>query len=362
MNLIQSFILVFIFSALVSAVITKITIIFFHHFGWLEDPQKKQAKTNNATALYPVPRGGGIPIFFSVFLAILFFTTPTFRLQTVLFASFLCLLVGLADDLKDISPTFRFFSNLLVATIVVSSGIGIAYVSHPILPGQIIDLSHPQLTLNIFGITKTVWLLSDLLAIFWIGWCMNIVGWATGIEGQLPGFASISAIFIGILAFRFANDPQQVQVIILSAAVAGAYTGFLPFNFYPQKIMPGYSGKSLAGLLLAVLAIFSGAKVATVILLLAIPMLDASFILIRRISRGRSLFKSDGYHFHHRLLQAGWGRRRISIFYWFLSFLAGCLSLTLNSQQKFYVFLGSSIIFLGSLIWLTQYNDSRSSQ
>lgn len=362
MNLISSFVIVFGFTAIISAIISKLTILIFNHFGWVEDPKLKQAKTNNATALYPVPRGGGIPIFFSVLLAVIFFTTPTFRLQIVLFASLICLLVGLADDLKDISPTFRLFSNLLIAAIIVSSGIGIAYVSNPILPGQIINLSHPQLTLSIFGVVKTIWILSDLLAIFWIAWCMNIVGWATGVEGQLPGFASISAIFIGILGFRFSNDPQQVQVIILSAAVAGAYAGFLPFNFYPQKIMPGYSGKSLAGLLLSVLAIFSGAKVATVILLLAIPMLDAGFVLLRRLSRGRSPFKSDGYHFHHRLLQAGWGRRRISVFYWFLSFLAGSLSLTLNSQQKFYVFLGSTVIFLGSLTWLAQHNDSKSSQ
>jgi len=123
--------------------------------------------------------------------------------------------------------------------------------------------------------------------------------------------------------------------------------GFLPFNFYPQKIMPGYSGKSLAGLFLAILSILSGAKLATVIFLLGLPMLDAIFVIIYRLWHHHSPFKSDSNHLHHQLLKLGWGRRRISFFYWFLSLALGFLSLILNSEQKFYVFIGLGIVFFG---------------
>ena len=176
---------------------------------------------------------------------------------------------------------------------------------------------------------------------------MNFVGCSSGVFGQLPGFISISAIFIGILGLKFQNDVTQWPVIILAFTVAGAYLGFLPFNFYPQKIMPGYSGKSLAGLFLAILSILSGAKLATVIFLLGLPMLDAIFVIIYRLWHHRSPIKSDSNHLHHQLLKLGWGRRRISLFYWFLSLVLGFLSLILNSQQKFYVFIGLAIIFFG---------------
>ena len=159
---------------------------------------------------------------------------------------------------------------------VVSAGIGIAYISNPF--GGIINLSQPQIHFNLFG-PHSIWVIADLLAIFWIMWCMNFVGWAAGVEGQLPGFVTIAAIFIGILGLRYSTDTTQWPVIILAFIVAGAYLGFLPWNFYPQKIMPGYSGKSMAGLLLAILSILSGAKLATLIFLLGIPMLDAIFVL-----------------------------------------------------------------------------------
>jgi len=233
---------------------------------------------------------------------------------------------------------------LLTALIVVASGIGIAYISNPL--GGIIDLSQPQLHFSLLG-NHSIWILADLLAVFWIIWCMNFVGWASGVEGQLPGFVSISAIFIGILGMKYSSDLTQWPVIILAFTVAGAYSGFLPYNFYPQKIMPGYSGKSLAGLLLAVLSILSGAKLATLIFLLGLPMLDAIFVLIYRLIHHKSPFVSDNNHLHHQLLKLGWGRRRISVFYWSLSLILGFLSLLLNSQQKFYVFIGLAILFFG---------------
>lgn len=331
-------------SILISYLLTPLVIKFFRSQNWLEDPRLKQAKTGNATATSVVPRGGGLPIFISLFVTSLIFLPLDKHLLGILLAAFFALIVGLLDDIKDISPRFRLFTNFLTACIVVSSGIGIAYISNPF--GGVINLSEPQIHFSLFG-SHSIWVFADLLAIFWIVWCMNFVGWASGVEGQLPGFVGISAIFIGILGFRYSTDIAQWPVIILSFIVAGAYLGFLPHNFYPQKIMPGYSGKSLAGLLLAVLSILSGAKVATLIFLLGVPLLDALYVLLWRLLHKKSPFVSDNNHLHHQLLKRGWGRRRISVFYWSLSLLLGILSLFLNSQQKLYVFVGIAIIFFG---------------
>lgn len=347
------FISVIILSSFISAIITPLVRNLFCRFGWIEIPKHKQFKTHNATALTAVPRGGGLPVFVSVLLTSLMFLPTDRHLLAILISGLLSLIIGLVDDVCDISPKFRLVANLFSALIIVASGIGIAYLNHPF--GGIIDLSWPRLYFDLFG-SRSIWLLSDLIAILWIVWCMNTVGWSAGIEGQLPGFVSISAFFIGLLGMKYSADITQWPVIILAGAISGAYLGFLPYNFFPQSIMPGYSGKSLAGLFLSVLAILSGAKLATVVFLLGIPMLDDIFVLAIRIFRYHSFFSPNDIHLHHYLLKIGWSRRRIAISYWIFSLISGIIALQLNSQQKFYTFIGIAIIFFVFLIRRSQHN------
>lgn len=334
-------------SFIFSFVATPFVIKYFTHHHWIELPQVKQKKTNNATATAAVPRGGGIPVFLGIILTSLILIPLDKHLRGILLAAFLTLVIGVWDDIKDISPKIRIFTNILAALIIVASGIGIAYISNPF--GHTIDLSFLSVNFQFFG-SHSIWIISDLLALIWIVWCMNIVGWSSGVEGQLPGFVSISAFFIGILGLKFSSDITQWPVIILSGAIAGSFLGFLPFNFYPQKIMPGYSGKSLAGLLLAVLGILSGAKLATLVLLLGIPMVDAIYVLAKRIIAGRSPLSGGPDHLHHQLLKLGWSRPQISLFYFFCSLVVGIISLFLNSQQKFYAFIGIAFLFFSFVL------------
>ncbi|MBU1088656.1 undecaprenyl/decaprenyl-phosphate alpha-N-acetylglucosaminyl 1-phosphate transferase [Patescibacteria group bacterium] len=351
-----NFLLSIIVSFFISFIITPLVKNFFIKKAWVEDIVAKQKKTHNVTSLVPIPRGGGIPIFIAVALTTLFFLTIDKHLVGILLAAFFALVIGLWDDIKDISPRFRLLTNIITALIVIFSGIGISFLSNPF--GGIIDLSHFQINFTFFG-SHSIWIFSDLLALVWIVSCMNIVGWSAGIEGQLPGFVSISAIFISVLALKHSADITQWPVIILAGAITGAYLGFLPFNFFPQKIQPGYSGKSLAGFFLAILAILSGAKLATVIFLLGVPILDAVFTIIRRILNKKSLLLSDGQHLHHQLLKLGWSRKKIAITYWFFSLLLGSITLFLNSRQKFYVFIGLSLIFFFFLTQIYQHTSPK---
>lgn len=337
------FILIILISGIISVSLTPLIRNFFIKKGWVEDPIEKNKKSQNATAIASVPRGGGIPIFISILITSLIFLPLDKHVLGIFIAALFNLIIGVWDDLKDISPKFRLLTNVFSAILVVASGIGIAFISNPI-SGGVIDLSFLKFNFNFFG-PHSVWIISDLLAIIWIVWCMNIVGWATGVDGQLPGFTAISAFFMGVLAFKYATDITQWPVIILAGSVCGAFLGFLPFNFFPQSIMPGYSGKSLAGFFLAVLAILSGAKLATLVFLLGIPMLDAIYTIIRRLVQHRPIYIGDGQHLHHQLLKLGWSRRLISVFYWFFSLSLGLLSLFLNSTQKFYTFIGLALVF-----------------
>lgn len=297
-----------------------------------------------------VPRGGGIPIFLSILISSLMFLPMNQIVIGILISSFLLIIIGVIDDYLDSSPYIRFVGNIFISALVVSFGIGIPYISNPF--GGVIRLDQLILTINLLG-THNIIVLGNILAVIWLTWTTNMVNWSKGVDGQLPGFVAIACIFLGLLSQRFtAFDISTQTVGLLSFIVAGAYLGFLPYNFYPQKIMPGYGGGALAGFLLGILSILSFGKIGTAVLVLSVPTLDAIHTIIRRVIKKKSPFKADWGHFHHRLLEIGWGRRRISVFYWIVAFILGIASMFLGGIEKFVAFItvGAVLIFFILLI------------
>ncbi|KKQ02120.1 MAG: UDP-N-acetylmuramyl pentapeptide phosphotransferase/UDP-N-acetylglucosamine-1-phosphate transferase [Candidatus Roizmanbacteria bacterium GW2011_GWA2_36_23] len=333
---------VLIVTSLISLALTIPTIIFAKKIGLVTDKKKRfhPAHTHNGI----VPRGGGIPIFLSLLTSSLIFLLINHIVIGILIAGFLLVIIGLIDDYGDVSPYARFIANLFVSALVIAFGLGIPYISNPL--GEVIRLDQWQINFNFFG-SHSIWVIADLLAIIWLSWTMNMVNWSKGVDGQLPGFVAIAGIFLGLLSNRFtAHDISAQNVTTLSFIVAGSYLGFLPFNFYPQKIMPGYGGGALAGFLLGILSILSFGKVGTAILILSIPMIDAIYTIIRRLIKKRSPFKADWGHFHHRLLEIGWGKRRIAVFYWIITLILGISSLFLKGIEKLLAFISIAIMLL----------------
>ena len=332
-----------LFSALGLSFITSLTttplvIWFFKKNNWLEDPN--QENRPNVTHTKPIPRGGGISCFLAIFVTSLILLSPDPHLKAILIAAMLTLIVGLFDDLHNLSPYLRLITNALAAIIIIQAGIKINFVTNPF--GGIINLDFYWGPINVASLASLIWIL----------WLMNVVGWSAGIAGQLPGFIAITSLIIGLLSLRFIQDITQWPVTVLAGGVAGAYLGFLPFNFHPQKIMPGYSGKSLAGLFIAVLAILSGAKLATVILTLGLPMIDGIWAIIRRLSKGKMPIWGDAQHLHHLLLKAGVPQPLISVIYWIFSAGLGAIVLQLNSRQKIWAFLMVGVIFIFLILML----------
>ena len=322
----------FFFSALIALFITPIVIKIYKKNNWLDYPEKqKHVKTTHNKA---VPRGGGLAIFFTVLIAACLFLNIDKYLIGIIISALILTIVGFLDDIYNLHPGIRLFAGIVAALIVVGSGIGVAYVTNPIGLG-IIELNNWQISLNILGQTKTIWVLADIFALFFIIWNMNIINWSKGVDGQLPGFASIALIFIGILSYNFIDDPTQFNTANLSFIVAGAYAGLLYWNWYPQKIMPGYGAGSLAGFFLSVLSILSGAKLATALMVMAVPTADGIFTITRRILAGKSPVWGDRGHLHHKLMDNyGWSKQQIALFYSGASLLLGILSLFLNTPGK----------------------------
>jgi UDP-GlcNAc:undecaprenyl-phosphate GlcNAc-1-phosphate transferase len=348
------FIRLFLFPSFVSFFIcftlTPVVIKFAATLGILDNPKVRShpAKLHSA----PVPRGGGISLYVAILVASLLFIPVDQRLVGILLGGAVIVFVGFLDDRRDINPYGRLVSQLFAAALVVLSGIGIAFISSPFGVG-IIDLSHPQIEFFFLGEMRHIWILSALFATIWIIGLMNAVSWSSGVDGQLSGFVAISAMVIAILSLRFSADITQWPITILASIVFGAFLGFLPWHVYPQKIMPGFGGATLAGFMLAVLSVLATAKVGTLLLLLAIPVVDAFYILTRRVLSGRSPVWGDRGHLHHRLLDAGWSKSQVAMFYWAGTGLLGILAFYLNATQKFYTMIGIGLLVGGFILVLS---------
>lgn len=339
----------FLTACILTLCVTPAVIAFAKSKRLVDDPRVRHHPARTHTGI--VPRAGGLAIFFGLIVSIILFIPVTKLVLGIIVASLLLTVVGVLDDRKDVSPYVRFLTNCLAALIVVGAGAGVPYVTNPVTGGTL-ALDSWRISFTFFGPHSiVVW--ADIVAFLWIVWTMNIVGWSAGVDGQMPGFVSISAFVLGLLSLRFAAaDPSLLWITVTAFIVSGVFLGFLPWNFYPQKIMPGYSGKTLAGFLLALLGILSFAKLGTALLVLAVPTIDAAYTLLRRVSRGKSPVWADRGHLHHRLLDLGWGKRRIALFYWIVSAILGAVALVVTSQQKVFTLLLIIVAVGGFFVWV----------
>ncbi len=342
-------ILPFLLSTATATAITPLVIKWYRARGWVEDP--RAAAHVKTTHDQPVPRGGGIIIFTSILLSAMVFLQWDWQLLAIMGAAALLMIIGTLDDIYDIHPFIRLVAGTLAGIIVAGAGIGIAYVTNPFAAG-VIHLDQPQLVFDFLGETRNIWIIADIFAVLFIVWNMNIVNWANGLDGQMPGFVAIAALFIGLLSTQFLDDPTQFNTVHLSFSVAGAFAGLLLWNRYPQKIITGYGAGSLGGFFLAVLAILGGAKLATTLMVLAIPTADAIFTILRRLRARKSPFWGDRGHLHHKLIDVlGWSKRRIAWVYWGASLLLGILSLFLSTWGKIAAIVLTMGTVFGFLIW-----------
>lgn len=347
-------------AACVTFLCTPMVITFANYFRLVDDSKHRYHPAHTHRGI--IPRAGGLALGVGIAVSILTYIPLTGHIIGILIGGILLVIVGLLDDKKDINPYIRLTTNGIAASIAVfAGGTVIPYVTNP-LTGGILPLQIGTLPIYIFGIHFTLGL-PQLLAIIWIVWTMNIVGWSAGVDGQMPGYVAISAFVLGLLSLRYTiEDPTQLWVTLLAFITAGAFAGFLPWNFYPQKIMPGYGGKTLAGYMLALLGILSFAKLGTALLVLGIPMLDAIATLIRRIGKKHSPVLADRGHLHHKLLDLGWGKRRIALFYWGVSAILGLVSLTVTSKLKVFTFIVVAVSLTMFLVWVsffTQFSKRR---
>lgn len=340
----------FLLAAIISLVITPLVIYFYRQFGWVVGKNKTIHPAHIHEGL--IPKGGGIPLLLGTIIPAFLFLPHDRHFVAIIFACILLVAVGVWDDIKDVNPYIRLGVNFAAALIVIIAGIGIPFITNPFTHG-IITLNQPQFTFDFWGSTHSIWILADLFALLWIPFVINAINFSSGLDGQISGVVLIAALTIGFLSFNYSADVTQWPVAVLAFALAGAFAGYLPFSMYPQKTMPGYGGTSLAGFLLATLAILSTTKVGTAWVVLGVPFIDAIYVGLRRLATGRSPLKGDRGHLHHRLLDLGWSKRQIAFFYWTITAILGFVALKLQPLQKFYTIVLVGLILGIFLLWIS---------
>src|SRR5680860_473827 len=293
----------FLIALALSLVFAKALILFGKKYQ-LFDPLKE-----NKIHKREIARFGGVAMIVS-FLLVMFFSKNLVidHLKWgIVFSSILILVFGVYDDLKNASWKKQILVQVLVALLMISAGLSVDYIANPFGGAEFrLDLFN----LHIFGCSFSV--LGSLFIIFWIVGLMNAMNWLDGLDGLSGGVGFIGAITMFFLSISpLVNQPP---LGIISIIFAGSILGFLAFNFFPAKIFMGTSGSMFLGFMLAVLAIFSGGKIATALLVLGFPILDATWVIVQRIKAGKSPFRGDNLHLHYRLLALNWSQKKVTLF------------------------------------------------
>jgi len=248
----------------------------------------------------------------------------------ILIGGLLILLFGLWDDLKNLNWKWQLVAQVIIALVAISLGVKSDYVTNPW--SGVITLSQPFLYFSLFTLYFLLFI--------------NSLNWLDGLDG-LSG--SVTLVGLAVIFFlSLLPHVNQPAVAILSAIAGGAILGFLVFNWHPAKIMAGTSGAWFFGFLLASLSIFAGAKIATVLLVSLIPILDLVRVVWKRYWAGNSIFQGgDSRHLHYQLLKLGLKEKQIVVLVSGVSAIVGLVALNLGAVGKvLFIAIFSMVYFL----------------
>jgi UDP-N-acetylmuramyl pentapeptide phosphotransferase/UDP-N-acetylglucosamine-1-phosphate transferase len=256
--------------------------------------------------------------------------------------------VSLVDDLRDLPALPRLLVHILAALIVVG----------PYLWEQSLDPEARGIVLTAFNFpflqqihlhNLSPWL-AIAATIFWVVGMQNMVNWSDGLDGLAAGLTLIAAVILALHTLSL--DPPQFTIALLPIALAGACAGFLPFNFHPARTFMGDVGAMTLGYTLGVSAIIGGAKLATALLVLGVPLIDMAWLIVTRTLRGRSAAHAGRDHLHHRLLDLGLSQRQVVAIYYSLSALFGGIALLdLSPVVKLIALLLLVVLVLGFIVY-----------
>jgi UDP-GlcNAc:undecaprenyl-phosphate GlcNAc-1-phosphate transferase len=304
----------FLAAAVITALLTPLTMRFARAVGAIDEPRERGLSER------PTPLLGGLAIFAGALVAGLIWLPAGYAREGqpqlwhgVLLAAAVITLVGALDDRFELHPALKLLGQVLAAVIVVHYGVAVKAITLPFVG----HLSFPNTGPADAG---------PVLTVLGLVLLMNVVNFSDGVDGLAAGVCAIIAAAMAVIAFDLGHQEPGV----LAALTAGAALGFLLYNFPPAKSFMGDCGAQLLGLLMGVIAVEAVVKTEAVVsfvlplILLAVPFLDTTFVVLKRLKYRQPIYRPDSEHFHHRMARIGFSSRRtIAYLYAWTLLLAG---------------------------------------
>ena len=367
--MIMTFFLTFLWTAFGVFWLVPIVRSFARKRGIVDAPQEAPTRKIHTN---PTPLLGGVAIYLSVTAVLAVTAVATDHLLGgyllgkhvigVLLGGAVLMVGGVWDDTMRLSPLKQILWPLLAVAIVIASGIGVNYISNPF--GDAIRLDTVQWTIFQIGdVPYHITLWADLFTAAWLLWMIYTTKFLDGLDGLATGVTSIGALILFVLSLL--PEVGQPETALMAWVLFSACLAFLFFNFHPASIFLGEGGSTFLGFMLGILAIISGGKIATALLILGIPILDVAWVILRRVVQRTSPFWADRKHLHYRLLDAGFSHRQTVLTLYVLTAVFGASSLVLQKEQKVLA-LGIAVVVMGLLagwvIWHYRHRGLTGSQ
>lgn len=328
----------FLFVMLVTPFIIKVA----NHVGALDIPNKRKVHT------VPIPRLGGVGIFLGFLLGYMIYGTPSAIMNSVLIGSFIIVLTGVVDDIKPLDAKTKFIGQLIASLIIVFYG-------HLLIN----DLSAFNINIDFD------WYISYPLTIFFILGCINCMNLIDGLDGLSSGLSAIYFLTIGIIACFKGNIGLD---LVITFVMLGSVLGFLVHNFHPATIFAGDSGSMFMGFIIAVVALlgFKNVTLTSLIIplfILAIPICDTVFAIIRRLLKGESISTPDKFHIHHQLLNRNFSQTETVLIIYLVDLLFAAASIVYFLKDRIlgYIIYGILLVIVSIFIMKTnvifEYKD-----
>ena len=251
----------------------------------------------------PTPLLGGLAILAGFLIPVIYYL-PTFgrEAKALIVGAILIALLGALDDIFDLRPAVKFAGQAMCAVVPVAAGLTIDHITLPVL--GVGDLGVAQYPVTVL----------------WFVALANVINFTDGMDGLAAGVSGIGLTTFAILAASL----DRATPAIIAASLAGAAIGFLAHNFHPARVFMGDAGSLLLGFVIAGVAVDGVLKSAAAVaiglplLVLAIPILDTSFVILKRLKHGMPVYSADKSHFHHRFFTIGWSQRRtvLALYAW----------------------------------------------
>jgi UDP-GlcNAc:undecaprenyl-phosphate/decaprenyl-phosphate GlcNAc-1-phosphate transferase len=328
----------FLVALAVTAVLTPLTMKLARAVGAIDEPRAR-GLSDKATPLL-----GGLAIFGGTLVATLAWLPAGYGKSPhlwygVLIGAAVIVIVGALDDRFDLHPAAKFAGQILAAVIVVHYGVAVKAITLPFIG----KLHFPNA-----GVTNA----GPILTVVGLVFLMNVVNFSDGVDGLAAGVCAIIAAAMAVIAF----DLGREQPGVLAAITAGAALGFLVFNFPPASSFMGDSGSNLLGLLMGVVIVEAAVKTTAVVsfvlplILLAVPFLDTTFVVLKRLKYKQPVYRPDSEHFHHRMARIGFSRRRTIAFLYAWTLLLAGVALALRfvpySDHHGHLYTGWTIVMV----------------